>query len=596
MTFSPVHSLRQSWQARAERPSFRLVRLFVDRIFHGGGESEEEDLDFSLGLILSLLALPGAFYSIFLFDKYGSLLQWLRGQHAIDPLAAALPDEYFFIVLSMVVTGTVAVWRWDSIFPDRRDYANLVPLPISTRLIFLANLAAIVFLATLLAFDVNAASAVLFPVVVGGSQVTFLYVAQFAAIHLLVVVLASVFSFFAVFATVGVLMFALPYDVFRRISLYVRGLILVCFLTLLSTSFAVPSLVDRLPRMPHSPIRFLPSVWFLGFCQLLRGKADPALALLGWVAILGCLGVALVAIAAYALSYRRCFMRIPESASENLSENPDLSPETNHGYRSWLVSILDRTVLRSPFQRAGYRFVMRTLLRSERHGLVLVGFLALGVVIASQVLFVTFNGESVDAGVPSAALLSIPFILSYCILVGLRFAFDIPADLRANWIFQLSLDKTAHECIPLVRRVMLTFVLPWILVVVLPVSAYLWGWTAALVHTTLVAIWSVLLSGILLIHFRKVPFTCTYPPFRDSAIVVLLSYVLGFFAFVVLTPRLEYWALLDPALMILFVPIILGAWYGQRRLQQSVVDIDRQLIFEEKQPTAFEVLDLGQWS
>src|SRR5258708_20013896 len=43
----------------------------------------------------------------------------------------------------------------------------------------------------------------------------------------------------------------------------------------------------------RSPIRFLPSVWFLGFCQLLRGKADPALALLGWVAILGCLGVAL---------------------------------------------------------------------------------------------------------------------------------------------------------------------------------------------------------------------------------------------------------------------------------------------------------------
>jgi len=33
-------------------------------------------------------------------------------------LAGALPDEYFFIVLSMALTGAVAVWRWYSIFPD----------------------------------------------------------------------------------------------------------------------------------------------------------------------------------------------------------------------------------------------------------------------------------------------------------------------------------------------------------------------------------------------------------------------------------------------------------------------------------------------
>jgi len=590
MTSSFMSSLRQDWGVHAQRPFFRLVRLFVDRIFHGsGGEAGGEDLDFSLGLVLAILALPGGFYSIFLFDKYSSLLEWIRGQHNFDPLAAALPDEYFFIVLSMVVTGTVAVWRWDSIFPDRRDYANLVPLPISTRIIFLANLAAIVFLTLVLALDVNAASAMLFPLVVSGSQQALGYVAQFAAIHAMVIVLASIFSFFAVFATVGVLMFSLPYTVFRRISLYLRGLIIVCLLTLLSTSFAVPSLVDRLPRTPHSPIRFLPSVWFLGLCQTLRGEADPSLAMLGRIAILGSLCVIFVAIAAYALSYRRCFTRIPE--------NLDITPETNRWYSSWPFSVLDLTVLRSPFQRAGYRFAMRTLLRSEHHGLVLGGFLSLGIVIASQVLFFTFNGKIDDAGrVPSAALLSIPFILSYCILVGLRFVFDIPTELRANWIFRLSLDKTVHECIPLARKVLLTFVLPWVFAAVFPVSAYLWGWTAALLHTALITIWSALLAGILLVRFRKVPFACSYPPFRDSAIVVVLSYILGFLAFVVLTSRLEYWALLDPALMLLFVPIIFGTWYGLHRFQQETVDIDKQLIFEEKQSIAFEVLDLDRWS
>jgi len=119
-----------------------------------------------MGLLLSLLPLPGGFYSIFLFEKYSTLLQWMQGRSDVDPLAAALSDEYFFIVFSMVVTGVVAVWRWEDIFPDRRDYANLVPLPISMRHIFFANLLAILLLTLVLALDVNVASALLFPLVV----------------------------------------------------------------------------------------------------------------------------------------------------------------------------------------------------------------------------------------------------------------------------------------------------------------------------------------------------------------------------------------------------------------------------------------------
>jgi hypothetical protein len=113
-----------------------LIKLFIDRAFHGRGDSESEELDFSTGLVLSLLALPGAFYSILLFDKYGSFLQWMHGDKHFDVLSIALSDEYFLIVLSMVVTVVAVVWRWDSIFPDRRDYANLVPLPISRRGLF----------------------------------------------------------------------------------------------------------------------------------------------------------------------------------------------------------------------------------------------------------------------------------------------------------------------------------------------------------------------------------------------------------------------------------------------------------------------------
>jgi hypothetical protein len=578
--------LNHSEPKSAPRTFARLVRLFLDRTFHGGDESGAGEVDLSLGLALSLLALPGALYSMLLFEKYSTLLLWMRGQHNFDPVAATVPDEYFFIVLSMVVTGAVAVWRWDSIFPDRRDYMNLVPLPISTKTIFLANLTAILCLAGVLALVVNAASVLLFPLAASASQQTFHYFAQLAGMHVLTAVLASVFSFFAVFGIVGVLMAALPYFVFRRISLYLRGLILVLLVAMLSTSFVIPSTISQLP---HAPIRFLPSVWFLGLSQLIHGTASPALSTVGWLALKAMSLVIVIAMAAYAVSYKRYFVRIPEVA--------DAIPEAERGSASRIFSILDGMVLRTPVQRAAYRFVVRTLLRSERHGLVIAGFAGLGIVVASQVLFTELGGGAVNTSrLPSAEVLSVPLIVIYCAMVGLRQVFDVPADLHANWIFKLSVPKDTSECAPLARNVMMTFVLAFMVAVVLPVYAYLWGWVLAGIHVIVIGLFSFLLAQVLLIRFRKVPFTCSYPPFKDSAIVTVLLCVLGFFVFAILISSLERRALSNPFYWIPLLLMVPAVWGVLSRFRESIAHVDTQLIFEERATAAFELLDLEQRS
>src|SRR6266404_1208437 len=146
----PTH-LAAQWDAYVRRPFPVLVRLSMNRIFHGSNASEE-DLNISMGLLLAWLAVPGGFVSIFLFDKYGSFLQWLRGQ---------------------------------------------------------ANFVAITILTCVCVIDVNAASSILFPVSVGASQPGFSFVMRFAGVHALVVMLASIFSFLAVFATTGVLLLLL---------------------------------------------------------------------------------------------------------------------------------------------------------------------------------------------------------------------------------------------------------------------------------------------------------------------------------------------------------------------------------------------------
>src|SRR5215469_16937725 len=324
---------RQEWEYHRERPLGKLVQLFVERIFRGGGDTDAEGLDLGVGLVLTLLAMPGGFVSELLFDKYESLLQWLRGQTHVDTLSIAFPDEYFFIVLSMTVTGAITVWRWDAIFPDRRDYMNLAHLPVSTRTIFFANLLAIVFLVGLVAVDVNAASCVLFPMVVSASQGTLLFFLKFAAVHAMGVLLASIFSFLMVFSILGLLMAILSPRLLRRVSTYAKGMVVIYLVTLLCTSFAIPDLLQRVRGPQPWWTLLFPSCWFVSLCQLLRERATPAMTELAKFCIPGIVVMGLLAFCTYAIGYRRHFVRISEIA-EGVS--------VVHTPTSWCWTVIDR--------------------------------------------------------------------------------------------------------------------------------------------------------------------------------------------------------------------------------------------------------------
>jgi hypothetical protein len=584
MTMRPLRSVGANFENFLERPFGRLLRLFVGRIFYGDSDSE---LTFSMGLLLALLPVPGGFYAVLLFEKYSTLLQWMRGERVTNPIAAAMPEQYFFIVLSMVVTGVIVVWRWDSIFPDRRDYVNLVPLPLHSRSIFVANFAALLVVALILAVDLNAASALLFPLSVGASVDSFRFFAQFAWVHGCDVLMASLFGFFSVFLVVGLLMSLLPHSTFRRVSLYARSAIVACWVAILATSFAVP---PGLRGIPGLYTRFLPPVWFLGLAQsVLNPGTDAYYRAMGRIAVIASELVLLYSLAIYTISYRNCFMRIAETVGQ--------AGRTARKNTSRIFRALDGTVLRSPFQRAGYRFVIKTLLRSEQHGLMLGAFVGLGTVIASQFLFSSLNSDVVThARFPSPELLAIPLILSYCIIVGLRLAFELPTELQANWIFRFCVDKHKHEARSLGLKAILSFVLPWVWLFAAPIYAYFWGWWSGIFQAVVVTVWSFLLAEILLLKFRKLPFTCPYPQFRHSAVVLALSYVLGFFVFVILTAHLLYWSRFTPVPAIVLMGIAVISWYVLYRIRKDVPDVENQITFDADSASGFELLDLARGS
>jgi hypothetical protein len=193
------------------------------------------------------------------------------------------------------------------------------------------------------------------------------------------------------------------------------------------------------------------------------------LAQMGGIGIRAVVAVTLLAPMVYVLSYYRYFIRIPETLDTTLRNRKprNLFP----------IRLMDRFALRSPFERATYRFAMKTLLRNERHSLLFGAFAGLGFVIASQTLVSAFNERpGSTAAAPSAALISVPLTLAYFLICGLRFVFDLPAEIRANWVHKVILDHRQPESADAARKVVMTFVLPWILAGCLPLYLFYWGW------------------------------------------------------------------------------------------------------------------------
>jgi hypothetical protein len=529
---------------------------------HGGGDSG--DLDFGIGAMLALLAVPGAFASF----------------------AASPADEYFFIVLAMVATSAVALWKWDALIPDRHDYVNLAPLPIPAKHILYANLVALLLLAAVLGLDVNAASSVLFPLIAVGSHSSLGYMATFFVTHVPSVFLASLFSFFIVLAILGLMMAVLPYRTFRRCSVYVRCGMVAVLMAVLSTSFEISAIVQH-PSLGSQPlVQFLPPVWFLGLCQHLRGLTDPVFGTLAKTAILASVAAPVVGIAAYALSYRRCFTKISESIQNFAAVGSKVR------YRGW-HRVAD-LFLRTPFERGCFSFTLKALFRSENHMLIVGGFAGVGIVLASETL-VESASASGPSRWPSTALLSIPMIVLYLLLIGLRFSFEIPVTQRANWIFRLRANE-ASKCVGLARKIMLTFLIPPLLAIALPAYGFVWGWKVGMIHTAVIAAASMLLIEILLVRFRKIPFTCSAPHFKSNILISGFFYLVGFIVFTSLVPIIERRASDDALWYLGFILALMGIWLGLALYRREITRFDSQPIFEERSDlgdVAIEVLNLS---
>jgi hypothetical protein len=172
--------------------------------------------------------------------------------------------------------------------------------------------------------------------------------------------------------------------------------------------------------------------------------------------------------------------------------------------------------VRDSVARAGFYFTLAAMFRSSNHRLTLVCAAAAGFAMA---LVAVSNANAHEGAGPSTRLLVMQPLLYGALLVGFRHVIRVPAELRANWGFQLAWrDRTRAFATGVRHAALIGLVLP-ALAILVPFYTFVMGPPLALMHAGLGLAGAMVLLEALMVSYDKVPFTCTYVPSENMKAV-----------------------------------------------------------------------------
>jgi hypothetical protein len=563
-----------------ESTQFReLARHFFSRFFDNDLISLDGDMRSTVVNILAMLAAPGMLLPFLFMSKYVALQ---REPMFVRDLAS-LGEKEFFICFSMTVMGLVTVIEWEMLFPDRRDYANLTPLPIRLGVMFGAKMAALLAFLGIFSLAINAFSPVMFTAVVA-QKGSLMMLAGFARCHIVSVLAANTFVFFLCVAAQGILMNLLGYRLFRRVSPYVQFGLVALLILMFLLSGRIVSLLHPYASVNSPAVSWFPPLWFLGLYQTQLGWTNPVFRELASTARMAAGFTVIAAVAAYLISYKRHVKRSLES-EDSLSHQPS-------ALEIAVCRLCDRFLVRHSLEQAAFYFVWHTLTRSRRHKLFFAAYVAAGCALIFEGLAVLVaRGGNAWMYHPIPELLPAPLILAFFLLCGMRHVFAIPAELKANWLFQVSDRGQARICLKGVKKAMIALGVIPLFVLLLPLHVLFWGWPAALLHMMFGVVVACLLVEVLLVSFEKFPFTCSYLPGKANLKVSWPIYLFGFTTYVSALLTLEYWMLQRPVRFVWLLALIVLV-HAALALYRWRVGRAVSLVFDEQPEPLVRTLNL----
>jgi hypothetical protein len=538
-------------EAGRERRQFRaLRRLFAYRFFDTDILSVRGDLSALLSQLAALLAALSLVIAMVVAPKYADLYQHLT---PVQLRAAAWTDQEFLLSTSMAIVGVFTLLLWDALFPDRRDCLILGAMPVRTRTVFTAKVAALGTALALVILTANSFTGLVCPfLIVPGATGTLSAARDFAAFWC-AILLASGFVFLLLLGVQGVVLGLLPHHLFQRWSSLIQT---AAFFAVLTLYFLTPPLATaHALAAPENRLWYwlIPSYWFFGLFQVLTGAADPALSALARRALGGTASTAIIALGAYALAYARQMRRTVEQAG--------IVPR-RRAVLPWAT--VARVAARRAPERAILAFIGRTVARNRQHRMLLAIYAGMGCAyVFSQAAYVLYHFQASKYGAiegRAQTALGMPLILLFFLIIGLRVSFSIPIELRANWLFRLTDPSGRSAYLNATRKALVLFAVAPVTAIAAPIYLAVWPWPRALGHVAFLAAFGLLVIELALTRFAKVPFTCSYLPGRAN-LKVMFGVYWGLLIIVSeLVTDVEQAALRNRGSYMILMGVTMGAW------------------------------------
>ena len=542
-----------------------LVRHFFDRFFDTESLSPQGQPEAGIIQTLGMLAAPSGIVSILALPLgfWGWDLVGFR---------------FLFICYSMVAMGVVMVFEWDALFPDRRDYLLLTPLPLRTFSLFLAKMAALgIFLAMFLG-AANFFGVFFWPSI--ESRGGFLAI---AGTQLVVMAAAGLFSALAIGALQGVLVTVFHGALYRKVSVAAQTLVMAALIMFFFLSPLMGGALEDLCRKNSPFLRWFPAFWFAGLYEQIRpavqsGGPPPAaqgvLLSLGTLAVRGLWIAAAVFLLTFLPGYRRHARRVLEA--------PEPNPRGPGWLRERLSGLVDRLLLRDPAECGVFHFIGETIARSTKHRLFLATYGGFGAALVVWML---------ASGGPSPR---VPLTLSFILISGLRAAFNFPSDLRANWAFQVSETSSLAAYVRATRKWVLLYAILPLFLLLAPLEAARAPWPSVIFQFLFGVAASTMLMEVLFLDFRKVPFTCSHFPGKVNLVLLSVLYVFGFTTYSSYMASLQAWLYATPLAAAFFFIAIAAGLVALGRARESLLGGQTVLDYEEEGDPAVRTLGLTE--
>ncbi len=513
----PIRRRAREWLEATHGPLFELHRHYVRQLFESELVTSPDDLRRVVITCLAAVASLGFIVPKLYYKKYEYLS---LGPNADLYRRAIYADQLFFIVMTILGIAALVTFQWDSLFPSRQDYLILRALPLKLSHIYFAKLTTLCALVVLVILLLNIPCAVSFASVISGAHdlapswlETF---AEFAPAFC-----AGIFILFVLALLQTALMNVLPLRWFARVSASVQSLLLVAVLCAIPWAVDLPNAVHWVDWRPAWS-GYAPPLWYLALYEKLIGKAshgDSLLALRGVEAMLAAVAATILV---SVLFHRRYAKRIFESEVKL------------RGSKLHLAERIAELIARDPRESAILLFALRSLERLKQHRMIRLVYAGVGCALVIEsgiglILSGAMNRGLIQRGAALDATFALPILLFFFLFTGLRYAFRIPVDLRANWLFRLTAQDATVERERALRLIYFAFaILPAVVTTIPFLLLVLTPWKA-IYGVCFAVLIALIITERELSNTDTIPLTCSYLPGKRNILHTGIIYWLTVF-------------------------------------------------------------------